>query len=135
MRRFLPIVLLLIVPLASAQVYKWTDAGGIVHYSDAPPTQGVKFQNVHTTGTVDPLVPPAPATSTAKPAGATAAALDTPENRAKLCGQLQSNIDLLLKPTPVTTDAPGGKRITLEGDQRKQALTSAQDQYKQYCAK
>jgi hypothetical protein len=36
-------VLLLLFPvLAHAQVYRWTDAKGTVHYSNSPPPQGVK---------------------------------------------------------------------------------------------
>jgi hypothetical protein len=140
MRRFLPIVLLLIAPLASAQVYKWTDAGGIVHYSDAPPNQGVKYQNVHTTGTIEPLAPPpppaAPAPASTKAQASNPPVADTPANRAKLCTQLDTNIALLSKPDPVTTTAgPEGAPVALEGTQRAQALTNAQAQYSQYCAK
>ena len=35
-------LLLLFPVLAHAQVYRWTDAKGTVHYSNSPPPQGVK---------------------------------------------------------------------------------------------
>ncbi len=42
-RSLIAVALLLLAPLATAQVYKWTDASGTVHYSEAPPAQGTKY--------------------------------------------------------------------------------------------
>ena len=39
MRRFLFIALALACGLATAQVYKWTDPSGKVHYGDSPPAE------------------------------------------------------------------------------------------------
>src|SRR3546814_5886552 len=93
-RSLIAVALLLLAPLATAQVYKWTDASGTVHYSEAPPAQGTKFSRVTTTGTVEPLV--APASSEAEdrretPAEPAKPVADTPENRSKLCESLKSN--------------------------------------------
>ena len=38
---------------ATAQVYKWTDANGVVHFSDTPPAKGKAA-----TVAIDPYVPP-----------------------------------------------------------------------------
>jgi len=50
MNRKLPLLALLLVAAsayaADSQVYKWTDAGGVIHYSDAPPPKDT--QNVQT---------------------------------------------------------------------------------------
>ena len=47
MRRLpIAIVLLLVAPLVSAQVYKWTDAHGTTHYSESPPPTGTKYSQV-----------------------------------------------------------------------------------------
>ena len=139
MRRSLIIVaLLLLAPLANAQVYKWTDASGTVHYSEAPPAKGVNYNKVTTTGTVEPLVKPAPAASmtdadaevVAKPVENSVA--DTPENRTKLCSSLKTNLAALQGAAPVVMQQ-GGKTQALSADQRKQQLESAQSQFNEYC--
>ncbi|MEJ2384162.1 MAG: DUF4124 domain-containing protein [Xanthomonadales bacterium] len=33
---------LLVAPAAAAEVYKWTDENGVVHYTDRPPERGLK---------------------------------------------------------------------------------------------
>ena len=64
MRRLLiATALLLAAPLVAAQAYKWTDASGTVHYSDAPPPQGTKYNKVTTSGSVEPLATAAPSSS------------------------------------------------------------------------
>lgn len=148
--RHLPISLLLLVltgvPLvAGAQVYKWTDANGTVHYADEPPANGAAYKNVKT------------ATHTASEAGqdktsrsdrhhadkapsgktddsqASSRVQDTPENREKLCDNLTSNLELLESDSPVVTrDGDGGDKV-LSGDSRKQELANARQQYQQYC--
>ncbi len=47
MRRLLPILLcaLLLSDAAAQRVYKWTDANGIVHYSDKPPPEDVEAES------------------------------------------------------------------------------------------
>lgn len=135
-RSLIAVALLLLAPLAAAQVYKWTDAGGTVHYSEAPPAQGTKYVKVTTTGTVEPLVAPAPSvaaesreTAAAEPAPPVA---DTPENRGKLCESLKSNLAALQGGGPVVMQQ-NGKTVALDDTQRKQQIASAQAQYDQFC--
>jgi hypothetical protein len=53
-------VALAFVPLAWAQLYKWVDKDGKVHYSDTPPaTQDSKQLSVQTGGGTPPPPPPA----------------------------------------------------------------------------
>ncbi|MEO5830433.1 MAG: DUF4124 domain-containing protein [Rhodanobacter sp.] len=137
-RSLIAVALLLLAPLATAQVYKWTDAGGTVHYSEAPPAQGTKFVKVTTTGTVEPMAPPAAvetSESNATPAPAAAEPIaDTPDNRAKLCSTLQTNIAALRSGGPVVMQQ-NGKSVALDEAQRNQQVASAQAQYDQFCAK
>lgn len=142
-RLLLAVALLSLAPLASAQVYKWTDAGGTVHYSQTPPEQGTNFKKVTTTGSAKPLATPAttasgaaPATSeSAPPPPAPAAPVaDTPENRSKLCDALKGNIAALKGNGPVVMNQ-GGKSVTLDNDQRKQQVDAAQAQQTQFCSK
>lgn len=70
------IVLALPLPLA-AQVYKFTDEKGVVHYTDKPPSKGAKPANLPPLHTYKPLAGPenseggsVPSADTAKPAAA-----------------------------------------------------------------
>lgn len=147
MRRLsIALVLLLVAPLACAQVYKWTDAHGTTHYSETPPPTGTKYSQVSVnTGTSAPAgsdnSPAASSTSgtstspsssdTSQPAGNVA---DTPENRAKMCTSLKANIGALQGSGPVVMTGSGGQQQLLNADQRKQQLDASQSQYSQYCA-
>ncbi len=46
MRTLLCIILLLVAASAGAQVYKWVDEKGVVHYTDQPPTKNAKPANL-----------------------------------------------------------------------------------------
>jgi hypothetical protein len=136
-RSLIAVALLMMAPLAAAQVYKWTDASGTVHYSQAPPVKGTNYKTVHTTGTVEPRQAPAPAVAdkgdaAAQPAPGNKPMADTPENRSKMCSSLKTNLAALQGSGPVVMQQ-GDKTTALDGDQRKQQLASAQSQYNQYC--
>jgi hypothetical protein len=135
-RSLIAVALLLLTPLANAQVYKWTDASGTVHYSETPPAQGTKFNKVKTNGSVEPLVAPAPAANPAQASTAAAAPAapiaDTPENRHTLCESLKTNIAALQGSGPVVMQQDG-KSTALDDSQRKEQTGSAQAQYQQYC--
>jgi hypothetical protein len=134
-RSLIAVALLLLAPLAAAQVYKWTDASGTVHYSETPPAQGTKYEKVTTTGTVEPLAAPAPsetAGSRETPAEPAKPVADTPENRSKMCGALKSNLAALQGGGPVVMQQDG-KTVALDDAQRKQQIVAAQTQYDQFC--
>ena len=136
-RSLIAVALLLLAPLATAQVYKWTDASGTVHYSEAPPAQGTNYKEVRTTGTAAPLVAPAKSNSEGEGQGERASepaapVADTPENRTKLCESLKSNLAALQGSGPVVMQQDG-KATALDSDQRKQQASAAQGQYDQYC--
>lgn len=141
MRRLLiATALLLAAPLVAAQAYKWTDAGGTVHYSDAPPPQGTKYNKVTTSGSVEPLATPEAAASTnpetagqSQPQANQQPVADTPENRTKLCANLKSNMEMLKSSGPVVMQ-DGGQQKVMNNDQRKQQQTTAEAQYQQYCS-
>lgn len=141
MRRLLiATTLLLAAPLVAAQAYKWTDANGTVHYSDAPPAQGTKYSKVTTTGTVEPLASPAApqpseGVSEAKPSAPPSSLpmVDNPENRAKLCANLKGNLDALKSGGPVVMEQNGQQKL-LDADQRQQQQSTSQAQYQQYCS-
>ena len=142
MRRLsLVVVLLLLTPLAFAQVYKWTDAGGTVHYSETPPDTGTNYKKITTSGTAAPIAAPAPAANNTGTASEPAAAptvaepvADTPENRTTLCTSLKANLATLQGNAPVVMQQ-NGKNVALDDSQRKVQMATAQAQYEQYCQK
>ncbi|MEO8810824.1 MAG: DUF4124 domain-containing protein [Rhodanobacter sp.] len=138
-RLLLAVALLLLAPLATAQVYKWTDASGTVHYSEAPPAQGTKYSKVNATGAVEPLSKPAAKVSAedgssvgSAPTAAPKPLADTPENRKSLCDSLKANLATLQGSAPVVMQKDG-KPSALDAAQRKQQVDTAQAQYNQYC--
>lgn len=137
-RSLIAAALLLMAPLATAQVYKWTDASGTVHYSQAPPSKGTRFKMVTTTGTAAPRVTLPPAASSkeggdaAPKHAASKPVADTPENRSRLCVSLTNNIAVLQGSGPVVMQQ-GDKATALDADQRKQQLATDQSRYDQYC--
>ena len=132
----LALVLLLLAPAVAAQVYKWTDSHGTVHYSETPPPQGTKFKRISSSGVEQPVAAPAPAKKeaeapqTAEPSTTTLP--DTPENRARLCSSLKANLDVLKGKGPVVMEQQG-KSVALDEAQRNDQITQAQAQYTQYC--
>jgi len=141
MRRLpLAIALLLIAPLACAQVYKWTDAHGTVHYSQTPPANGTKYSRVAVTGSAEPLSQPEASASTETapeqdraPAASSIPMADTPANRAKLCASLKSNLAMLRGSGPVVMNA-GGKQLLMNAKLRQEQIAKSEAQYQQYCA-
>ncbi|QAU23805.1 DUF4124 domain-containing protein [Dyella sp. M7H15-1] len=149
MRRLsIALALLLVAPLASAQVYKWTDIQGTTHYSETPPPVGTKYSQVSVSTDTST---PAKASSSNSSASATSSSSssqsssdnvqpppqqnlpDTPENRAKVCASLKTNISALQGTGPVVMQGAGGQQQLLNADQRKQQLDTSQSQFQQYC--
>ena len=137
-------VLVLAAPVA-AQVYKWKDANGTTHYSDAPPPTGSKYDKVNISSNVATPVTQTPvsAATSAAPAKTAASAQaakpagsmpDTPANRATLCKQLDSNIALLNSKQSLTAGDANSPQENMSDTQRQQQLATAQAQRKQYCS-
>jgi hypothetical protein len=135
-RSLIAVALLLLAPLATAQVYKWTDASGTVHYSQDAPPQGTKYKQVKTVGSVEPVSAPAAAPdsgNSSQSATASSPVADTSGNQSKFCVSLRTNLAALQGTAPVVMKQPDGKTTALDDDQRKQQASSTQAQYDQYC--
>ena len=138
------LVLLLLAPLAFAQIFTWTDAGGTIHFSEAPPATGVKYKEITLSGNARQMATaPHAATSTndgaadnssADPANPGQPMADTPTNRGKVCTTLTTNLVALRGSNPVVM-TQGGKDVALAATQRKAELDSAEAQYQLYCQK
>jgi len=141
MRVKLPILLatlLLFVPvLASAQVYKWTDASGTTHFSQTPPPKGVKYESINTPAMADQ---PVAASAPRKDQGDTGAKANGGNNaRAvqleRFCAQLKSNIALLSSNQSLQRMGSDGKTTPMDDKVRAQQLQQQQQRYNAYCQK
>lgn len=148
-RKLVSLVVLFLAPCvcaAQAQVYKWTDAGGVVHYSDAPPPQSTpKVETMHVFG--DDRAHPMPAdTKPAPKAGdgskTTTASNGSPqplsaimlEERAARCEKARHNLELLQSKNPVALDAAGdGKPQVLDAEARQIQTQITQANITQLC--
>ena len=126
------------------QVYKWTDAGGVVHYSDAPPPKDVtNVQTVRVSGGDRPRAVSMDSSETpeqAKDAGAGGSSgtqpvsmPDTKENRVKACATARSNLELLNSKFPVAVTGADGKPQALDDKQRQAQIADANAQITLYC--
>ena len=119
----LPILLCLlaVAPAALAtEVYVWTDASGVKHYSDSPPA-GVKY-TTRSLETADPVVESKPGEGDDKlPLNA--------DDRA--CAQAKKNLGLLQSNQRVASSADGKSEMAAPERQRQTEL--AQAAIKTYC--
>ena len=105
----------------AGEVYQWTDASGVTHYSQTPPAGGRYTQRVITSA------------GTPAPAAATADAATPAEN--PNCTAARANIAALEGTADVTQDTDGdGKPDTvLDAGQRAAQLDLARAAAKAYC--
>lgn len=130
---------------ANAQVYKWVDASGVVHYADAPPPRGTpNVQTVRVTSSGDQVQPAieentesgsqeAPATPTNSTASTSSAVAEAAKAMAKNCETARRNLDLLNSHYPVSTTGPDGKPQQVDDSARQAKITEAQAEIKLYC--
>ena len=121
------------------QVYKWTDANGVLHFSDAPPPSDAKnVQSLRLVGGTSSEVPAADANAVAaeeKPKQAAAGVPDNAENRAKECEQAKRNLALLQSNYPVSELGADGKVKPIDDKDRSARIAGVNDRIAQFCAK
>lgn len=115
------------------KVYKWKDANGAIHFSDAPPPKGTEFNNVKIVNqsaaiTSQPTSETAPADAAAdadpnKPAAAPQVAKDN--SREARCKEAQERIRVLEGAQAINIDRGDGKPVALQDDERKTELSVA----------
>jgi hypothetical protein len=128
---------------AQSQVYKWTDAQGVVHYSDAPPpTSQPNVQQVRVSGgdrphavegdaTADvPASKPADATP---PDNATAQAAPPENSHDKDCANARSNLELLQSKFQVSVAGSDGKAVALDDKARQAQIADMNAQIATFC--
>ena len=135
------------LPAVAGQVYSWTDANGVKHFSDSPPPPNVNAQKIKVRGSltsqegdatqnavVADATPKAPEGQPIKPSDPNKPLVDSPENRAKQCDMARSNLALLQSSFQVSApQGDDGKTKVLDDSGRQQALARAQDQVSFFC--
>jgi hypothetical protein len=134
-------LLLLALPLtAAAEIYKWTDASGVVHYSQNPPPQG-SYKNV------TPDLPPlsgggaggAAGGRHAAPAGTSSggdSALQAKADNEERCAKARERISFLQEKTAHRLFVTGddGQPARMTDDQFDTQMKDAQSAADKYCS-
>lgn len=113
----------------ASEIYQWTDAKGVTHYSETPPPAGTSYQTRRITdsGTSTRAVDPAPAQATEQ-AAEQVAADESPQ-----CATARSNIEVLSSEGPVHQEEADGETRELDADQRASQLELAEAAVRAYC--
>ncbi len=135
MKPCIPVLALLLAaagPLAAQQVYTWTDANGVKHFSDAPPPPNTKeAKKVIVRGGItstEPDVPVAAEEAEAKEGPKMAAAAGyTAEDIKRNCETSQRNLEILQRSKP-TAEA----EVEVQVDYQEQ-VGKAQQQIALFC--
>lgn len=137
------VLLLCGLPLAaSAQIYKWTDDKGQVHFSQNPPKTGV-YTDVTPTAPVSgtemgPKPPPrfAPHGGTASGAGAAQGNLQARADDAERCAKANERISYLQEKTAHRLFVTGddGQPARMTDEQFDEQLKDAQAAASKYCS-
>jgi len=156
MKKFLLILLMLVSANAIAELNKWVDADGKVHYSDQPPPANVKAKTLRVTSdTAAPMsasgvaaasAPAAPKTIAEREAelkkaqqAKKEAADKTAKEQAKMeaeksaCTLAQQNLRALQDGMRMVEIDAKGERSYLDDEQRRQRTEKAQQDVKTYC--
>lgn len=105
---------------SASEIYQWTDARGVTHYSETPPPAGTPYQTRQITDT-----------GASTRAAAPAPAQEAPVN--PQCTTARSNIEILLGEGPVQQDDGRGNARELSADERANQLELAQAAVRAYC--
>lgn len=133
--RWIALSLLLAAPAFAGEMYSWTDANGVKHFSDSPPPQSVKAQKLRVKGGVTTSAPAeddkADADKNAGPAMAAAAGY-APADIKRNCDIAKQNLTTLEGQKPAV-DADGYP-VDLDAAKNRQAqIDKANQQIKLFC--
>lgn len=129
------------VPAADKQqVYKWTDANGVVHFSDAPPPSDTKnVESLHLAGGTTTAAagtdqqPDSAGTASSASASAAPATPPNATDDATLCKQSRANLELLQGKTPVGIAGADGKAQVLDDKGREVQIANAKLAISRFC--
>ncbi|MEO8672642.1 MAG: DUF4124 domain-containing protein [Tahibacter sp.] len=118
---------------AAEKVYKWTDANGIVHYSDAPPPQGVVFENVRVVGQSTPVTAAGDNTNGAAATDGNQVSAAPGTVGTKRCEEARARVNLLSSKLELATKSDDGKTVAMDKSQRDAELNIAKATVQSLC--
>lgn len=133
---FLLAALAVCVPAAAMDMYSWTDANGVKHFSDSPPPANVRAQKLKVKGgvtTSDESAKPVAVDAAAAGPALAAAAGYAPEDIKRNCEIARKNATLLATQKPVPDAkgvAPSADVVKAHDDQ----VSKAEQQIKLFCS-
>ncbi|MBX3700269.1 MAG: DUF4124 domain-containing protein [Dokdonella sp.] len=132
---WIALLLLVAAPVAAGEMYSWTDANGVKHFSDSPPPKSVKAEKLHVRGGVTTSTPAedeeADAKKAAGPAMAAAAGYSE-EDIKRNCAMARQNLATLEAQKPAV-DAEGYP-VDLDAAKHRQGqIDKANQQIKLFC--
>lgn len=132
--RWIILALFFATPAFAAEMYSWTDANGVKHFSDSPPPKTVKAQKLRVKGGVTTSAPAEEETEADKDAGPAmaAAAGYAPADIKRNCDIARQNLTTIEGQKPAL-DADGYP-VDLDAAKAHQAqLEKANQQIKLFC--
>lgn len=140
--RLLFLGLLALAPRAHAELYKWTDAQGKVHYTDQPPTvsaQTIKNSATGQAGTTTQATQSLNAQEQAyqkrRKEAEDARAKEAEQARVarENCDKARKNLDTLNNSSRVYTTNAAGQRTYMDDAARASALANSQKAVSEFC--
>jgi hypothetical protein len=148
MKRSLPIFLLLFSLGSHAELNKWVDANGKVHYSDEPPPENAKVQTMRLPHSQEAPASAPPARKSifeqeadvkkeqkAKEEAAQKAAKEqeAAQTKQRNCDQARAQLATLQNSPRITTYDANGERTIMDDNARQQAISDTQTLVGKYC--
>jgi hypothetical protein len=126
------------LPAMAAEMYSWTDANGVKHFSDSPPAASVKAQKLKMQGGVTlnapaEETPKVEASKNSGPALAAAAGY-APEDIRHNCEIAKQNLGVA-EGQKIATDAEGYPSDLEAAKGRQERIDKANQQIKLFCAR
>lgn len=118
------------------KVYKWKDANGVVHFSDAPPPKGTEFNNVrivNQSAAITQTQTPPPAADAAAATGTDEAKAVADSGNAARCASAQDRVALLSSAQPLTVQQDG-KYVPMAAADRAAELNIAKATVASLCS-
>ncbi|MGL4473881.1 MAG: DUF4124 domain-containing protein [Shewanella sp.] len=131
--------------MASEVIYSWVDANGLVHYSQQPPANDIKFTQVYNDD-IEPQKSGYVSAPTKQPTQSTAAEIASaeallikakdPAQAKMLCELAQEKLKLLNSQNRLTRkDSKSGEQVTLSDQERATEITTQQQRIDEFCPK
>jgi Domain of unknown function (DUF4124) len=118
---------------AQAQVYKWVDDKGQVHYGEQPPPEA-KTTTVHVPPPGDAPAPTPAAKPKAAPGEPAKQAFDMPKDKSERCKLEQEQLAILNTDRPIVFTNDKKEPETLSDEKRTAEKKLVQENVKKYCS-